>query len=140
MAIDFKPATTGSLTGNAVLTDNNLNLANSTQTIKLAGTGTPAPASITSPKASSPLSGVIPFVWNPGSGSIAFWLKISAVSPGGTDVYSSGQVAYNVTSATANIPAKGARLYVRLCYLVNGVWNYVDYTYTEASSGTVRPL
>ena len=44
LPISFTPATTGSLTGSLVLTDNNLNVAASTQTITLGGTGTPLSA------------------------------------------------------------------------------------------------
>jgi len=80
----------------------------------------------------TPLWSPTTFVWNPGKGSTAFWLKISAVSAGGVDVYSSGQLTSSTTSATATIPSNGAKLYVRLFYMVNGVWKYVDYTFTEA--------
>ena len=40
LAIDFDPTTTGPITGSAVLTDNNLDLTNATQSIGLSGTGT----------------------------------------------------------------------------------------------------
>jgi len=131
MAFAFNPGTSGALSGNAVLTDNSLNLPNTTQLIPLSGTGTGTPPSLTSPSA-SPLSGSTQFVWTPGTGSSGFWLKISAVNAGATDVYSSGKLATSVTSEIVNIPANGAKLYVRLYYLVNGTWNWVDYTFMEA--------
>ena len=40
LALDFMPATAGALTGSAVLTDDNLNLASATQSIGLSGIGT----------------------------------------------------------------------------------------------------
>ena len=43
LSIGFVPTTMGTLAGSLVLTDNNLNQANSTQTIALAGTGAPPP-------------------------------------------------------------------------------------------------
>lgn len=40
LSIDFAPTTPGSLNGSVVLTDNNLNVSNATQSISLSGTGT----------------------------------------------------------------------------------------------------
>jgi streptogramin lyase len=55
LAVDFIPRSTGSIPGSAVLTDNNLNVANATQSIGLSGTGLTAlitPAVTVSPASS----------------------------------------------------------------------------------------
>jgi hypothetical protein len=139
MAFAFKPTSPVALSGNAVLTDTSLNLANTTQSIKLSGTGAAVPPALTSPSA-SPLSGATQFIWTPGAGSTGFWLKISIISAGSSDVYSSGQVATSVTSETVTIPSNGAKLFVRLYYMVNGLWKSVDYTFMEAGTPTPPSL
>jgi len=90
--------------------------------------------SITSPGTSGPLSGSsIPFVWNPGS-AVQFMLWAGTKGPGSNDLYNSKFIT--ATSATVpNVPANGAKLYVRLYYLLNGTWSSLDQVYTE--SGTV---
>ena len=54
MAFDFNPTTTGGISGNAVLTDNNLNQANATRSIQLNGTGLVGSQTINFTQPSSP--------------------------------------------------------------------------------------
>jgi hypothetical protein len=58
----------------------------------------PVPPTLTNPSA-SPLSGATQFIWTPGAGSTAFWLKITIVSAAGSDVYSSGYLANTVSAS-----------------------------------------
>jgi hypothetical protein len=44
-----------------------------------------------------------------------------------------GNVIVAGTSYAATVPGKGTALYVRLWSLIGGAWQYIDYTYTEAS-------
>jgi sugar lactone lactonase YvrE len=46
VSVNFKPTTSGSLTGNVVLTDNQLNVSNATQSIAVSGTGNAAAAPV----------------------------------------------------------------------------------------------
>jgi hypothetical protein len=88
---------------------------------------------LTSPAPSSTLTGTsIKFTWSAVSGVSAYDLHLSAVSPGGYDLYLSGHVT--TTSATVNgLPINGKKIYARLYSIVNGVTYYNDYTYTAAS-------
>jgi len=66
----------------------------------------------------------------------AYDLHLSAVSPGGYDLYVS---VINHTSATVkDIPVNGKTIYARLYSIVNGVTYYNDYTYTAASLATLK--
>jgi len=41
----------------------------------------------------------------------------------------------HTTSLTVTLPTNGATLYVRLWSVINGVFVYQDYTYTEFNAG-----
>jgi len=88
---------------------------------------------LTSPAPSSTLTGSsIKFTWSAVSGISAYDLHLSAVSPGGYDLYVSGHVT--TTSATVkDIPLNGKKIYARLYSIKSGVTYYNDYTYTAAS-------
>jgi len=74
-------------------------------------------------------TGNVEFQWSPGAGVSLYQLNLSAVAPGGTDLY---LYKGSATSATVpTLPANGARIYARLYSKINGVWEYNDYVYTE---------
>jgi hypothetical protein len=86
-------------------------------------------AQITAPSPGSTFTSTsVKFTWSAPAGVVHFDLHISAIGRGGADLYSSGSTT--ATNATANIPANGAKVYVRLESLVGAAWEYVDYTYT----------
>jgi hypothetical protein len=80
-----------------------------------------------------------------GSASVTFQWTIGAASQCGLWVGSTGVGSANLatppaganTSYTATLPSDGRTLYVRLWSLVNGVWQYSDYTYTAFNKGGV---
>jgi sugar lactone lactonase YvrE len=129
----FSPTAAGSLSGSLVLTDNALNVSGATQSISLSGTGTGVPAILTSPTPSSTLTGAsVKFAWSTGGGVSAYDLHLSAVAPGGFELYFSGHIAG--TSTTVNgLPTNGEKIYARLYTIVDGVTVSNDYTYTAAS-------
>jgi hypothetical protein len=48
---------------------------------------------------------------------------------GSNNLYNSGQIT--ATSVTVpSLPASGVMVYVRLWSLINGAWQFTDYTYT----------
>jgi hypothetical protein len=47
---------------------------------------------------------------------------------GSDSIYYSGVTT--ATSETVTVPTNGAKLYVRLYQMINGVWQSTDYTYT----------
>jgi hypothetical protein len=70
------------------------------------------------------------FTWSAGSGT-AYWLDISAIAPGGNDVYQSGNLGSALTTTVNSLPANGGILYVTLYSLVGGEWDSNAYTYTN---------
>ena len=88
---------------------------------------TPAPASTllnTSPT----------FTWTPLTGATQYSLWLGSTA-GAADV--GNVILANTSYAAANVPANGGVLYVRLWALSGGVWQFVDYTYTEANAQAV---
>jgi hypothetical protein len=102
--------------------------------------GTPTLPSLTGPISGTLLSGSTAFTWNPGAGPAEFKLYVGIEAAGSSDIYAGGAVANTVTSSTVSIPANGATVYVTLNYLLNGVWNSINYTYTEAGTPTLPSL
>jgi hypothetical protein len=77
----------------------------------------------------------VPFQWSNGMGVTLYELTLSAIAPGGSDLYS---YKGSATTATApSLPANGVTVYARLYSKINGVWQSNDYVYTE--SGTPTP-
>jgi sugar lactone lactonase YvrE len=137
MALDFKPTTVGAVSGNVVLTDNNLNIAGASQTIQMTGTGSAVKAVLTTPTPGSTLTGTsATFSWIAGGGVTTYEFRLGTTGPGSKDVYNpTGSVTSALTTGlVSNIPANGQTLYARLYSWINGAWQYTDYTYKE--SGT----
>jgi hypothetical protein len=87
---------------------------------------------LTSPTPGSVLgtSNVV-FSWTPGGGVAEYDLYLGTTAAGSTNLYNSAGVT--TTSVTvAKIPSLGATVYVRLSYLIKGVWGHTDYTYAES--------
>jgi hypothetical protein len=94
--------------------------------------GQSAPGEIISPINGSALAGSsVTFQWSAGVGASQYWLYVSAVAPGGSDLDSIN--AGSQTACTvANLPLDGQTVYVRLSSRLSGGWLYSDYTYTAA--------
>jgi sugar lactone lactonase YvrE len=133
LPISFSPTVVGSLSGPLVLTDNALNISGSTQSIPLSGTGVSPTAVLTSPTPGSTLTGTsIKFTWSAVGGVSAYDLHLSAVAPGGYDLYVSGHITG--TSVTVNgLPSNGETIYARLYSIINGATVYNDYTFKAMS-------
>ena len=133
LPVEFAPRNGGALSESVTLTDNALNVTGAQQSIGVTGTGNVAEA-LTSPTPGSTL-GVsnITFTWTPGTGATEFELWLGLSGPGSSSLYNSGVTT--ATSVTANsLPTRGATIYARLFYEVAGVWQHLDYTYTEATA------
>jgi uncharacterized repeat protein (TIGR02543 family) len=71
------------------------------------------------------------FSWTPYTGVTEYDLYLGTTGAGSTNLYNSAGVT--TTSVTvAKIPALGVTVYARLWYLIKGVWQHADYTYTES--------
>jgi len=90
----------------------------------------PAPATITSPTAGSTLSGsAAVFTWTAGVQVTQYSLHVGTTGPGSTNVF--GGTVTGGSKNVTGIPTTGGTLYVRLYSMIGGVWQYIDYTYTE---------
>jgi hypothetical protein len=73
-------------------------------------------------------SNSITFAWSAGTAGSQYDLHLSALAPGGYDLYLSGHVTG--TSVTVNnLPNNGETIYARLYTILNGVTLYNDYSY-----------
>jgi N-acetylneuraminic acid mutarotase len=99
-----------------------------------ASTSTP---SLTTPVPGSTLSGsTTTFSWsNPGNHAARFVLRLGTTVFGSMDVYHPSPTTAP-TALVSAIPTKGAYLYARLWYYLNGAWQYVDASYREAGTAT----
>ena len=71
----------------------------------------------------------VEFQWNAGIGVADYQLNLSAIAPGGSDLF-----LYKGTANSAGVPslpANGVKVYARLYSKINGAWQYNDYVYTE---------
>jgi hypothetical protein len=94
--------------------------------------GTAVPATLTSP---TPGLGTVlgtssvSFQWNAGTGVSLYQLNLSAIAPGGSDLYLYKGAALSTSVPT--LPANGVTVYARLYSKINGAWQFNDYLYTE---------
>jgi hypothetical protein len=96
-------------------------------------------ASISNPTPGSTLTGAsATFQWN-NSGAAQYWLYVSKVGVGDSDLYNSS-VGTGTSAAVNNLPTDGSTIYVRLYSELGSSWYYYDYTYKAytASSGGLQ--
>jgi hypothetical protein len=116
---------------------NDLLVATSHGTAYLAnGTGTASgtPATMISPAPSSTLtSSSVTFTWTPGTGVTEYELRLGTTGAGSSNLYTSGGTTAT-TETVSGLPTNGVTVYARLYSLINGSWQFTDYTYTEAGT------
>jgi len=93
--------------------------------------GSFVPARISSPTATALTSTSVNFQWSGGAGVSDYWLYVSNVAQGHSEIYS-GEQGLATSAAVSGLPATGGPLYVRLASKnsATAAWSYVDYTYT----------
>jgi len=100
--------------------------------------GTPVPAALITPPSPTPESTLTgssaTFSWSAGVGVTQYEFRLGTTVPGSSDVYNSADAATTslTTGLVSGIPTNGVTLYARLYSKINGAWQYIDYTYTEA--------
>lgn len=93
--------------------------------------GSPTLAALTSPAPGSTLLGSsATFKWSAGAGPSAYWLYIGTTA-GAANLYNSGGLS-STSVAVAGLPTKGATIYITLFSDINGSFQPVRYTLTEA--------
>jgi hypothetical protein len=97
-------------------------------TYKAYGSPTAAVLTTPAPNTATPLSGTnVTFAWTPGNTATRFDFYLGT-SAGSSNLYNSGNVT--ATSETvSNLPSNGETIYARLYWLVDGAWQYANYTY-----------
>ncbi|MGP8271682.1 MAG: chitobiase/beta-hexosaminidase C-terminal domain-containing protein [Terracidiphilus sp.] len=104
-------------------------------------TGSPTQAVLTmpAPNTTTPLTGTsVAFSWTPGNLATHFEL-FAGTSIGSSNLYNSGNVTAT-TETVSDLPSNGQTVYVRLYSLINGAWQYTDYTYVASGSPTPAAL
>jgi YVTN family beta-propeller protein len=144
LGIDFSPLVS-TLTGastplseNVILTDNNLNAANATQSIGVTGTAT----AFTIPVFLAPAGGTLAgstdtFSWDPGNAA-NFQFRLGTVL-GANDVFSS-RATTQTSFTVSSLPTNGLTLYACLYYRVGGTWHAIYRTWIEAGAPTPPTL
>jgi hypothetical protein len=98
----------------------------------LGGGGT-AKATMTSPADGSTLpSSSVTFSWTAGSGVTQYWLFIGN-TPGTYDIYNA-DMGTSRSRTVSNLPSDGRTIYVTLWSLINGAWQYNQYSYKTGSA------
>jgi hypothetical protein len=69
------------------------------------------------------------FQWTEGAGATLYQLNLSAIAPGGEDLYVYKGMA--TSTSAPSLPANGVKVYARLYSYINKAWRYNDYVYTE---------
>jgi hypothetical protein len=100
-----------------------------TTTVTVESATTPA---LTSPTPGSVLGTTsVAFSWTSGTEVTEYDLYLGTTGVGSDNLYNSAGVT--TTSVTVpSLPSKGATVYARLFYQIKGVWQSIDYTYTES--------
>jgi len=70
------------------------------------------------------------FTWTAGAGASAYWVDIGTV-PGGSSIYSSGNLGNSLTTTAHSLPANDSTIYVTLYSLVGGEWLNNSHTYVS---------
>lgn len=101
--------------------------------------GPAGPATMSTPAASSTLTGSsVTFTWYPSSSAQAYWIDIGS-TPGGNNYYQSGSLPTTTLSQTVNtLPTDGSTVYVTLYTLISGNWASSAYTYTAVGGSSTK--
>ncbi len=103
--------------------------------------GSPLLAVLSTPAPSSVLSGSsVTFTWTTGGGVKAYQLDLGTLGVGSSNLYNSGHITA-LSTAVTGLPTYGQTIYARLYSDVDtGVWESVDFTYTEAGAPILAAL
>ena len=87
-------------------------------------------ATLISPAPNSTLTGSsVTFTWSAGTGVAKYYLLLGSNGVGSSNLYYSGYTTHQSVKVTG-LPINGETLYARLYSFIDGVWHYLDYTYT----------
>jgi len=99
-----------------------------------AATLAPQKAQLVSPAAGSTLnSSTVAFRWTGGVGVTQYWLNVGTAQ--GTFNIVNRDMGTELTTVVSGLPTTGQTIYVRLFSLINGGWQFNDYTLTAVVGG-----
>ena len=80
------------------------------------------------------------FQWIAFPSATAYWLDVGK-EQGGNEYFQSNSLAATVLSQTVNsLPSDGSPVWARWYYLLNGGWQFVDYTYTAFGGSPTKGM
>lgn len=96
---------------------------------------------ITSPVAGSTLAGgTVTFNWTANSTVVTQWWLYVGITQGTSFIFDSGTLpSTTLSQAVSNIPTAGQDIWVRLWYMVSGVWQFLDVQYDAAAPTITSP-
>jgi hypothetical protein len=97
-------------------------------------TGTiPSGPTLVSPPPPSTLPGAMgTFTWSNGGLPVAEWWLSVGTSAGANDLFDSGSLGSALSMTIDGFPTDGETIFVRLWYMLDGIWQYSDSQYTAA--------
>jgi hypothetical protein len=73
--------------------------------------------------------GSITFQWDPSSTAVTSWWLYVGTTSGAADIHDSGRLTADTHTRTVNGVGVGKTVYVRLWFLVNGAWQFLDFPF-----------
>lgn len=99
----------------------------------------PAPGLIT-PANNVKLSGAnIQFQWADNGHGVDLWLLDVGTTLEGSDLLEGNYPGTQTSVQVNGLPTNGETIYVRLWYVIEGMWNWVDYEFTAAGGSADNP-
>jgi len=100
-----------------------------------------APATLISPTPGTVLSGSsVTFTWTGSSPSTGYLLYLGTIEQGSSNIYSSPAATTATSVTVTGIPTGGVTLYVTVLTNLNGAWQHLYYTFTEAGTPVLAAL
>src|SRR2546422_116496 len=82
-------------------------------------------------KGNSP-GAMVTFTWSNGGLPVAEWWLSVGTSAGANDLFDSGSLGSALSMTIDGFPTDGETIFVRLWYMLDGIWQYSDSQYTAA--------
>jgi hypothetical protein len=96
------------------------------------------PAQLTTPAPGTTLtSDTMSFNWTGGLGVTQYWLKVR-FNGGAAPTWQMSTAGTSLATTVTTLPTDGRPLFVRLQSLINGAWQFNDYTLTAARLFTIQ--
>lgn len=105
-----------------------------------------AASSVNTPTIDSPVPGSVlsgdsaAFNWQANGTAVDAWWVYAGPIQGNHNYYNSGNLGSATSTTITGLPTDGSVVHIRLFYLVNGVWLFVDEQYTAATAASTPTI